>query len=185
MSEHTIGIVIGSIRHGRKGESVARWVAERAQQRDDARFETVDLAAFDVPLLTSATVPGAANRQYDDERVTRWGQAIDALDGYVFVTPEYNHGVPGAFKNAVDSIYPEWGGKAVGFVSYGADAGVRSVEHWRAIVANLHLHDVRGQVALSTFADFDGETFTPMERRAKEVDTLLDQVVALTGRLRD
>lgn len=185
MSDHTIGVVLGSIREGRAGAAVADWVLERARQRDDARFDLVDLATFDVPLLTSPTVPGAAQRQYDDERVTRWGETIDGLDGFVFVTPEYNHGVPGAFKNAVDSIYPEWGGKAVAFVSYGADAGVRAVEQWRTIAANLHLHDVRGQVALSSFFDFDSGTFAPMERRAGELDTLLDQVVALTDRLRD
>ena len=59
--------------------------------------------------------------------------------GFVSDTPEYNHGVPGAFKNAVDSLGPEWVGKAVGFVSYGADGGVRCVEHWRAIVASFQM----------------------------------------------
>ncbi len=179
-----IGIIIGSVREGRKAESVARWVLEATRDRDDATYELVDLASFGVPVLTSGVVPAAAGRVYDSAAVTAWGEAIDAHDGFVFVTPEYNHGVPGAFKNAVDSLGPEWVGKTVGFVSYGADGGVRCVEHWRAIVANFHMLDVRAQVALSLFTDFGETGLTPIERRAGEIQTLLDQLVALTAKVR-
>ena len=164
-----IGIIIGSIREGRKAEAVARWVLEGAQARGDADYELIDLKAFDVPLLTSAAVPGAAKRQYDDERVTRWSQAIDACDGFVFVTPEYNHSVPGAFKNAFDSLGGEWIGKAVGFVSYGADGGVRAVEHWRTSVANFQMVGVRAQVALGLFTDFGDDGLAPLDRRPAEL----------------
>ena len=122
-----IGIITGSIRDGRNGEKVTQWVAEAAGKRDDATFEVLDLKKFDVPLLTSATVPGAANRQYDSAEITAWGKAIDDCDGFIFVTPEYNHGVPGGFKNAVDSIGPEWADKAVGCVASGADGGLAQV----------------------------------------------------------
>lgn len=184
MTPPRIGIILGSIREGRIGESVAQWVLEQAKQRDDATFELVDLAEYAVPLLTSATVPGAANKQYDDPNVTQWGATIDELDGYIFVTAEYNHSVPGAFKNAFDSLGSEWSNKALGLVSYGADGGVRAVEHWRVIAANLHLHAVRGQVSLSLFTDFGENGVAPMDRRAGELSTLLDQVVALTSKLR-
>lgn len=181
-----IGIIVGSIREGRKGGAVGEWVHEIARGRQDegVEYELLDLREFDVPLLTSATVPGAAKKQYDSEQVTAWSGAVDACDGYVFVTPEYNHGVPGAFKNAVDSLGSEWQDKPVGFVSYGAESGVRAVEHWRAVVANFHMVDVRPQVALSTFQDFDGETFTPQERRPGEVGGVLDKVVELARLLR-
>ena len=116
----TIGIIIGSIREGRVGASVAQWVAERAARRDATEFEVIDLKEFDVPLLTAPLPPAAANRDYDSESVRRWSRAIDACKGFVFVTPEYNHGVPGALKNAVDSLGPEWTGKAVGFGMYDA-----------------------------------------------------------------
>ncbi len=178
-----IGIIIGSIRQGRVGEGVAHWVQAQAADRD-ADYELIDLKSFDVPLLTAQTLPGMANRQYESEQVTRWSQAIDGCDGYVFVTPEYNHGVPGAFKNAVDSLGPEWMGKAVGLVSYGADSGVRSVEQWRQIVANFQMVDVRQQVSMSLFAEFDKGQFAPEPRRAKELATLFDQLEAMTGKLR-
>ncbi|MUL44384.1 NAD(P)H-dependent oxidoreductase [Mycobacterium sp. CBMA293] len=178
-----IGIVIGSIREGRSGAAVGAWVAEHAAQRTDAQFEVIDLKAFDVPLLTSATVPAAAGKQYESDNVKRWSAAIDACDGFVFVTPEYNHGVPGALKNAVDSLGSEWSSKTVGFVSYGADGGVRSVEQWRQIIVNFQMLDVRAQVSLSLFAEFGADGFTPLERRTGELTTLLDQLISLTAKV--
>ena len=89
-----IGIIIGSVRKGRKGEKVAEWVLKSAQDRD-ADYEIVDLAEFDVPVLDWEKVPGAAKKQYEDEKVKAWSAAIDGYDAYVFVTPEYNHSVPG------------------------------------------------------------------------------------------
>ncbi|GAB3710017.1 NADPH-dependent FMN reductase [Mariniluteicoccus flavus] len=176
-----IGIILGSTRQGRAGEGVARWVNEVASKRDDAEFELVDLADYDLELLTEPTVPGAANRQYESEATRRWSQKIDSLDGFVFVTPEYNHGVPAALKNAVDVIYPEWNNKAVTFVSYGADGGVRAVEQWRGIVANVFLQATRAQVSLSLFTDFGDNGFQASERREGELTTALDQLVPLAG----
>lgn len=176
-----IAVILGSTRPGRKGEAVARWVHEIAARRADAEFDLVDLASFELPLLSEATVPGAAQRRYERPETQAWSRAIDGYDGFVFVTPEYNHGVPAALKNAVDVLYPEWVHKAVGFVSYGADGGVRAVEHWRVITANLMLTAVRAQVSLSLFADWDGDSFAPSARRDEEVGRLLDQLVAMTG----
>lgn len=179
-----IGIIIGSIREGRCGASVGEWVLEQAQGREGFDYEIVDLKSFDVPLLTSATVPGAARKKYDSPQVTAWSQAIDACDAFIFVTPEYNHSVPGAFKNAFDSLGPEWTGKAVGFVSYGAESGVRAVEAWRPIVANFQMVDVRQQGSLSTFGEFDGTQVTPNDRRPGEAKTLFGQLEKMTTALR-
>lgn len=176
-----IGIIIGSTRPGRSGESVGRWVHEQAIQREDAEFELVDLEEFKLSLLGEPTVPGAANRQYEIEETRVWSEKIDSLDGFVWVTPEYNHGVPAAMKNALDLLYPEWNHKAVGFVAYGADGGVRAVEHWRSIVANVRMVAVRAQVSLSQFLDFTDGAFTPQERRAGELDNVLNQLVEMTA----
>ena len=176
-----IGIIIGSTRPGRVGEGVARWVHDQAARRSDAEFALIDLKDFDLGLLDEATVPGAANRQYENPATRRWSQTVDAYDGFVFVTPEYNHSVPAAFKNAVDVIYPEWNHKTVAFVGYGVDGGVRAVEQWRVIVANCLMHAARAQLSLSVFLDFDGAAFRPAERRPAELDTVLTQLVALTA----
>lgn len=176
-----IGIIIGSTRPGRIGEGVARWVYDHAARRTDAEFALIDLKEFRLGLLDEPTVPGAANRQYANPATRRWGETVDAYDGFVFVTPEYNHGVPAAFKNAVDLIYPEWNHKTVAFVGYGVDGGVRAVEQWRAIVANCLMHAARAQLSLSVFLDFAGPEFRPIERRTTELDTVLDQLIALTA----
>lgn len=173
-----IGIVIGSIREGRKAGQVGRW-AESVARENGFDVALIDLKTFEVPLLTSATPPNAGARRYTSPNVERWSRAIDACDGFVFITAEYNHGVPGAFKNAVDSLGPEWTGKPLGFISYGSVYGIRAVEQWRQIVATFQMHDVRAQVAMSLFTDFaeDG-SFTPLERRAGELVATLSEVSA-------
>ena len=172
-----IALIVGSIRQNRSGSAIGRWVEKEAQAHlDGVDVDLLELADFDVPLLTDPVPPGAAQRQYADERVRAWGRAIDEYDGFVFITPEYNHGVPGAFKNAFDSLYPEWNHKSVGFIAYGADGGVRAVEHWRSVVANAHLVAVRAQLSLSLFTDFEDGSFAPGERRVDELRLVLDQV---------
>ncbi|OYO22421.1 NADPH-dependent FMN reductase [Enemella dayhoffiae] len=178
-----IGIIIGSTRPGRSGESVGPWVADQAAGRTGADYELVDLADYNLSLLAEPTVPGMANRQYERAETRAWSQKIDEFDGYVFVTPEYNHGVPAALKNAVDVLGPEWGDKALGLVGYGADGGVRAIEQWRVIAANLRLIAVRNQVSLSLFTEFGPDGFEPADRRAGELSGVLDQVEELAGAL--
>lgn len=178
-----IGIIIGSVREGRAASAVGPWVKQVADRHEGATFEVLELSDFDLPVLTSPTIPGMANRNYDDARVTRWSEAIDSYDGFIFVTPEYNHSIPGAFKNAFDSLAPEWMGKTVGFVSYGADSGVRAVEHWRTVVANFSMHAVRRQVSLSLFTEFGENGLQLEERREGELNTLIDQLTEATRKM--
>jgi NAD(P)H-dependent FMN reductase len=97
----------------------------------------------------------------------------------VFVTPEYNHGPSGALKNALDYLYREWNNKAAGFVSYGSAGGARAVEQLRLVMAELQIADVRAQVMLSLFTDFENFTqFKPDPRHVGEVEMMLNQVIA-------
>lgn len=174
MTNLRIAVVLGSTRPGRKGEAVARWVLEHAQKREDASYELLDVAAFDLPLLNEPTVPGAANREYETSQTREWSTAVDAFDAFVWVTPEYNHGVPAAMKNALDVLYPEWSFKGFGIVSYGADGGTRATEQWRGILANVMGTVVRHQVALYEFLDWDEDEFAPVDRRPGELANLLE-----------
>ena len=179
----TIAIVIGSTRPGRLGADVADWVARQAKDRSLADYEVLDVAEFDLDLLNEPTVPGAADRAYDNDKTRRWSRTVDEFDAFVFVTPEYNHSVPAALKNAFDVLYPEWGDKAIGFVGYGADGAVRAIEHWRGIVANARMVAVRAQVSLSLFQDFQDGELQPIDRREAELGTLFDQVEQMAGAL--
>lgn len=177
----TIGVFLGSVRTGRIGEQVGAWVMDASAERD-ADYRLLDLAEFDVPHLIAEVVPGAANKQYDDPAVTAWSEAVDACDGFVFVTPEYNHSIPGTMKNAFDSLFGEWAGKPVAFVGYGADGGVRAVEHWRQIVANLSMTGIRNQVALHIFGeDVEDGDFAPREHKLAALTRALDDLEAELG----
>jgi NAD(P)H-dependent FMN reductase len=149
-----IAIVTGSTRPGRLNESVARWVLEVAAERDDADYELVDIADYNLPLLDEPVPPSL--HRYMHDHTKRWAARIAMYDGYVFVAPEYNHGVPGALKNAIDFLNAEWNNKAAGFVSYGGTGGgVRAVEHLRGVMGELMVASVRAQVILSVFTDWE------------------------------
>ena len=172
-----IAIILGSTRPGRAGEAVARWTHQLAAKRSDAEFELVDVADFDLPLLDEPVPPSMG--QYSKPHTQKWAAKVASFDGFVFVTPEYNHSTSGALKNAIDFLYREWNNKAAGFVSYGSAGGVRAVEHLRLIMAELQIADVRAQVVLSLFTDFENfSTFKPGAHHEKTMKAMLDQLVA-------
>jgi NAD(P)H-dependent FMN reductase len=178
-----IAVIVGSTRPGRKAETVAKWVHRVAEKRHDAEYELVDIDDYHLPLLDEPVPP--SQHKYTKPHTKNWSAKIDSFDGYVFVTPEYNHGIPGALKNAIDCLYTEWNNKAAGFVSYGSAGGVRSVESLRLVMGELQVADVRAQVALSLFTDFENMTvFTPADRHEKSVNAMLDQLVAWSGALK-
>ena len=178
-----LAIIIGSTRPGRVGAAVGRWAYELAKQRGDAEFELVDIEDFNLPLLDEPVPPSQG--QYSKDHTLAWAAKIDSFDGYVFITPEYNHGTSAALKNAVDFVYAEWNNKAAGFVGYGSAGGVRAVEHMRLVMAEVQVATVRNQVALSLFTDFENfTTFKPDPRREKSLNGVLDQLVAWGGALK-
>ena len=172
-----IAIILGSTRPGRNGEAVARWVLEQASSRTDAQFELVDLRDHPLPHLDEA-VP-ASMGMYAQPHTKAWAATIAGYDGFVFVTPEYNHGMTGVLKNAIDYLYAEWTNKAAGFVSYGSAGGARAVEQLRLVMGELQIADVRQQVQFSLFHDFESfSTFVPGPQHAAMATVLFDQVVA-------
>ena len=178
-----IAVVIGSTRPGRRGDAVARWVHALGQKRSDAELEVVDIADFELPLLDEP-VP-ASRGDYSKPHTRRWADKIAGFDGFVFVTPEYNHAPPAALTNAISFLSREWANKAAGFVGYGALGAQRAVEHLRLIMGELQVADVRAQVALSLFSDFERfTTFAPQPHQEAQVAAVLDQVIAWAGALK-
>jgi NAD(P)H-dependent FMN reductase len=162
---------------------VAKWVYEIAQKRSEAEFELVDIKAFNLPLLDEPVSPILG--QYSKPHTRVWADKIRSFDGYVFVAPEYNHGISGALKNAIDFLFAEWNDKAAGFVSYGGAGGARAVEHLRVVLAEVRIATVRNQVLLSMFTDFENfSVFKPAPQHEKSVNAMLDQVIAWSGALK-
>jgi len=141
MTEHplNIAVIIGSTRQGRFGPVVAEWFAAHARARPDLAVDVVDLVDVELP----AVHPSRPVAELDAWR-TRLGRA----DGFVVVTPEYNHGYPAALKHAIDLVHGEWQAKPVAFVSYGGvSGGLRAVEQLRQVFAELHATTVRDTVS--------------------------------------
>ncbi|AMM19039.1 NADPH-dependent FMN reductase [Frondihabitans sp. PAMC 28766] len=177
-----IAIIIGSTRPGRNGKAVADWAYARAAERTDAEFELVDLRDFPLPHYDEEGSP--ARSTFDSDQAVAWTSKVAEFDGYVFVTPEYNHSTTGVLKNALDYVYTEWNNKAAAFISYGGAGGARAVEHLRLVASELMMATVRGQVALSLLTDFTNFTeFTPAPYQLSQLDAALDQVVAWSGAL--
>ena len=181
-NELRIAIIVGSTRPQRKARVVAEWLLEQTQSRK-ARYALVDVADFKLPLLDEPIPPSLG--RYSQPHTKAWAAEIARHDGYVFVTPEYNHSTSGALKNAIDFLFAEWNNKAAGFVAYGSVGGARAVEHLRAILGEVMVADVRTAVLLSLFDDFENfTTFKPRDLHRQTVGALLDQVESWAMALR-
>ncbi len=170
-------VILGSTRPGRLGEGVAKWAYEIAKNRTDSEFELVDIKDYNLPLLDEPMPPSMG--QHLNPHTKGWAAKIDSFDAFVFVTGEYNHGIPGALKNAIDFLYGEWNNKAAGLVSYGSIGGARAAEQMRLVLGEVQVADVRAQVMISLHNDFENyRVFKPNAAHEKSLGVMLDQVVA-------
>jgi NAD(P)H-dependent FMN reductase len=170
-----IAVIVGSVRPGRVTREVAEWVHKVASKRPGAEYELVDIADYALPAYDEELPPQYG--QYAKEHTKRWAATIAGFDGFLFVTPEYNHAPPAALKNALDFIYGEWNNKAAGFVGIGAAGGARAVEHLRQIAAELQIATVQAQLALPVSVDFpEYPAFAPSATREDDLGRVLDQL---------
>lgn len=176
LSTPLIQIILGSTRQGRNGEKVAHWFRDIAAKRDDIRVELVDLSDYALPLFDEPVSPKQRIGQHPE--IHRWANKISEADGYVIVTPEYNHGYPAALKSALDHLFYEWNDKPVAFVGYGGPgAGIRAVEQLRQVVVELLMHPTRNQVMLPmVFTAFDDAGNIRDESLNDAADLLLDEL---------
>lgn len=178
-----IAIIVGSTRPGRKGESVARWMYEIANKRNDAEYELVDIADYQLPLLDEPMPPIMG--QYTKTHTQAWSAKIDSFDGYVFVTPTYNRGTSGALKNAIDFLFKEWNNKAAGLIGYGASDGISAMDGLRLILSELKVATVRSQLSLSVRTDFENySTFKPALHHEHMANAIIDEVLAWSSALK-
>lgn len=174
-----VTVVVGSTREGRFGPIPARWIAERAADREDLAVTVVDLLDADLPAVMP-TGPHPA--------VTAWAEQVGAADAFIVVTPEYNHSLPAALKQAIDVVGPEWRAKPVALVAYGGlSGGLRAVEHLRQIFAEVHATTIRDTISFhgaSRCFDSDGRA-RDVEGTDGAAKVLLDQLTWWGLALRD
>jgi NAD(P)H-dependent FMN reductase len=144
-----IKIILGTTRPGRFGIQPAKWLLNYASSKyaDQATFELVDLQEIDLPLFDEPGMP--AERNYIKDHTKRFSAAVESADGFVMITPEYNHAPSAVLKNAIDYLYHEWAYKPVAFLSYGGLAGgSRAVEIMRLVVAEPRMFDIYEQILI-------------------------------------
>ncbi|UJL46675.1 NAD(P)H-dependent oxidoreductase [Virgibacillus sp. NKC19-16] len=178
-----IGIILGSTREGRNGEAVSNWIYDFATKRNDATYEIVDLADYNLPFLGSKVAE--SGQQEAEAAAKAWSEKMASFDGYIFITPEYNHAISAVLKNALDYLKPELHNKAAGFVGYGSLGGTRAHENLRLILGELQVADVRTAVTFSIMTDFENmSVFKPADYHADNANQMLDQVLAWSGALK-
>lgn len=182
MSKLKIGIIIGSTRDTRFGEKPARWMLDLAAKREEIEAELIDLRDYDLPLFNE--VSSNAWQESQDPKARAWQKKIGEMDGFIFVTAEYNRSIPGALKNALDQAYVEWNYKPAAIVGYGSVGGARAVEHLRSISVELYMVPVRSTVHISGtefFTVWHGGGDQPMTAIegtiAQSAQELLDQLI--------
>ncbi|MFC9337902.1 NADPH-dependent FMN reductase [Streptomyces sp. NPDC057020] len=181
-----LAVIQGSTRDGRLGPVVAKWLLHHAADRPDLTTDLIDLA--ETPLPTVFPHLGQAPERAEDRALlAAVSPRLAAADAFVVVTPEYNHSYPASLKNAIDWHHREWQAKPVGFVSYGGfSAGLRAVEHLRAVFAELHAVTIRETVGLQgVWCQFDenGRAVDPATDTAAKA--MLDQLAWWGEALRD
>ena len=177
MSTARIGIVISTTREGRFGDKAAAWIYGIASARDDMEFEIVDLRDYPLPFFDEPISPAYAPPK--NEVAQRWGEKVQQLDGFIFVTAEYNRAPPAALKNALDYAYKEFNRKPAAYVGYGGVGGARAVEQLRLISVELQIAPTRWGVHIGG-ADFfgmlmHGKTFADLPHLEPTAQTMLEE----------
>jgi NAD(P)H-dependent FMN reductase len=173
-----IAIIVGSTRQGRFGEKPAAWIHTLASKRDDMSFEIVDLRDWPLPFFNEAMSPAWAPPK--DERAQAWGAKLAGFDGFIVVTPEYNHGPSAVLKNALDHAYAQFVRKPIAFVGYGGVGAARAIEQLRLVAAELQMVSVRNAVHVG-MVEFlgiwqQGKSFDDYPHLAQSAGGLLDEL---------
>lgn len=159
MEKLKIKIILASVRNNRFGDKPANWIAALASQMPEFDAELLDLKDYALPIFAEGTSPSQITGDYGKPEIDRWAKKIAEADGFVFVTPEYNHGYPASLKNNLDYLYKEWNKKPMCVVAYGGTGGARSTEQLRTISVELQMVPIRNTVHIFnpwTLSEMDG-----------------------------
>jgi len=181
-----IMIIVGSVRPRRVGLPIAKWVSAAAEDLEDIEIDFVDLAELALPMMDEPNHPRL--RQYTKQHTRDWSARVEAADGFIFVTPEYNHSFSPALKNAMDFLAAEWWRKPVGVVSYGGvSAGTRGVVALEPVMAVLGLVRVGAAVEISLLDGLqiaDGQ-FVPSEKESAILTKMFSELTSLAQSLKE
>ena len=175
-------VVVGSTRQGRNADKVVGWLTSGLSMRSDATFEIADLRDLSLPFFDAPVGPGYGGVAVE---ARTWAEHVANADGFIFLTPEYNHGYPAALKNAIDHLYHQWVHKPAAIVSYGGyGGGYRAAEQLRQVLIELKMVPVREQVGIpAIWAAFDEAGVLRTEGFDDALDAMVDELLWWAGAL--
>jgi NAD(P)H-dependent FMN reductase len=185
-SKPRIGIILSTTRETRFADRPAQWVLDIAKARGDADYEIVDLRDFPIPFFDAVGSPRFVPQT--NEVALRWARKVSELDGYIFVTAEYNRSISGVLKNALDHIYDEPARKPAAFVGYGAVGAARAVEQLRLMAVELSMVPMKAGVHINMEPLLGmlrgGKDFADYDYLAPTVTAMLDELTWYTRTLK-
>jgi NAD(P)H-dependent FMN reductase len=180
-----IKVIAGSVRPGRFNIQPATWITDIAKKHQDIEVELIDLQELNLPFYNEPQP--AMMGSYQHEHTKKWAKMIAEADGFIFVTPEYNHSYSPVLANAISYLNIEWNYKPVSFVSYGSVAGgARAVEHLRGIAGELRMFDLRDQVLFPNYyfnLDEAGK-YKFSEQESESANTMLTELSTWAKKLK-
>ena len=184
--ELRVAVIVASTREARIAPTIVEWFLAEKVAIDGIEVDLIDLTEVDLPPYQAAKP--AFMGDYDSQAIRDFGARIDRADAFVIITPEYNHGYPASLKHALDSVYHEWKGKPVGFISYGGiSGGVRAIEQLRGVMAELHTVTIRNHVSfpmVRSCFDEDGRAVN-QDVVSDAATTMMTELLWWAGALRD
>ena len=130
-----IPIILGTARAGRESEKAVDYVLSEVRGRTEIETEIIDVRDYRLP---------ATDNSEESEQAKRWGERAEKADGFIIITPEYNHGYPGELKMFLDMIYDQYARKPVAIcgVSDGVLGGARMAEQLKLVLLEFHMMPV-------------------------------------------
>jgi NAD(P)H-dependent FMN reductase len=176
-------IIVGSTRPTRSADLVVPWVVSAAKAHGGFDVELIDLRDWPLPMFGEhlGTIGDFNDPTYSDPIVKAWNQKVKEADAYIFITPEYNHSIPGVLKNAIDTVFVSFAfrNKPIAAIGYsaGIGAGIRAIEHLAHVVVEAEGVPLRNTVVVPFVTkafDDEGQPVDPMTRIS--LDIVLDDL---------
>jgi NAD(P)H-dependent FMN reductase len=174
-----LAVIVGTTRQNRQTLKQAAWVQKSAQAVDGVEVELVDLADYPMPFFEEGVSPRYNPKREIDPTAKKWLDKVQSFDAYIFVTPEYNHSIPGVLKNAFD--YMDWQllRKPAAIVSHGTVGGARAAMHLKEIISEARAVPIPNFVALAGMSDKiddDGNLAAEASYQQTVLDELLTEL---------
>jgi len=183
---YKVKVISSTVRPGRKGPTIAKWITDAANNHGGLEAELLDLGEINLPLMNEAIHP--IMKQYEHEHSKQWSAKIEEADAFIFVTAEYDYSYPASLKNALEYLVHEWAYKPAGLVSYsiGPFAGVRAVSNLKPDLLSLKVIGLAEAVNIASYNQYIGEdgVFTPDEKLVAATNVMLTQLVRWTKGLK-